>query len=135
MEKSKKNKLLHKEVIDKIGSFYFYDNYMISEISEGVIVDYNLVSKITNQLTKKFYGTDVPFVFISNRVNSYSVDPTIHLKTKSLLPNTKGYAVVSYSYVNNEIGELERIFLDIPTVIVKTLQEAIAWANKMQKKD
>jgi len=29
-----KNKLLLKQIINKVGTFYFYDNFMISEIEE-----------------------------------------------------------------------------------------------------
>ena len=46
------NKLLYKHIIDKIGSFYFYDHFMISEINEGVIVSMEMVLKFTNKYTK-----------------------------------------------------------------------------------
>jgi len=134
MKNLEKNELIDLETIDKIGTFYFYDNFMISEINEGVAVSFELVMEMTNNFTKKIYSKNKPFVFITNRINSYSVDPTIHLKTKEILPNTKGFAVITYDDMNKEIAKLEQFFLEIPTVIVNSVEEAVNWANEIIEK-
>lgn len=125
------DRLIQKHVFDKIGSFYFYDNFMISEIAEGVTVGMEMVLEVTHKYTKKYYSPNTPFVYIANRVNSYSIQPTIHFETKKLLPNTKGYAIVSYNAINNKIASLEKPFLSIPMQIFNTLEDAVSWAEAL----
>ncbi len=126
-----KDRLREKVVIKKIGCFYYFDNFMISEIDEGVEITFELVFKVTEKYTKKHFGTETPFVFITNRINSYSLDPTIHLKTKRLLPNTKGFAAITYNPINEDIAALEQLFLSIPSEIFDNLEDAIAWADSI----
>ncbi len=127
------NRLIHKQTIDKIGSFYFYDHFMVSEINEGVIVSMEMVLKFSNKYTKKYYPVDKPFVYIANRINSYSLDPTIHLESKNLLPNTRGFAAVAYNRLNYEVATIEQLFLNIPTKIFSSLKDAVIWANEIIK--
>lgn len=125
------DKLIKKLTLDKVGVFYFYTNFMISEINEGVIIDLNVVLEVTNQYTKKYYGHQVPFVYISNRVNSYSINPTIHFETAKLLSNAKGYAIVTYNTINTEVAKMEKSFLSIPTKVFSTLEDAIKWTKEL----
>ncbi|GAB1857194.1 hypothetical protein MHTCC0001_20300 [Flavobacteriaceae bacterium MHTCC 0001] len=126
-----KNKLIQKHVVDKIGTFYYFDNFMISELNEGLVVNLEVVLNVTNKLTMKHYGTTTPFVYISHRINSYSIQPTVHLTTQKLMPNTMGYAVVSYNSVHKEIVDIEKLFLDIPAKMFNCIEEAVTWANNI----
>ncbi len=130
-----KNKLLNTHIVDPIGTFYFYENFMVSEINEGVILDIDIVVKMTNQYTKKYYAKHKSFVFITNRVNSYSFNPTIHFETKKMLPNVKGYAIVTYNSINARVAKLEKNFLDIPTRVFNNLQDAAKWADELVPKN
>ncbi|SHJ54429.1 hypothetical protein [Aquimarina spongiae] len=135
MPNSLKNELIKKHTIANIGTFYCYDHFMISEINEGVIVDLKMTLEVTNTLTKKYYGRKKPFVYITNRVNSYSMDPTIHFETAKMLPNTLGYAIVTYDKTNTDVANLEKAFLKIPIQIFHSLDQAVQWAESIIPKD
>ncbi|SEL82426.1 hypothetical protein SAMN04487910_3368 [Aquimarina amphilecti] len=113
-----------------IGSFHFHKNYLISEMSEGASVDYDKATKLF-LLAKEYYGTNIPFVYITNRINSYSFEPTTHFKSAKLFPNLKGYGVVTYDAINNKIAALEQSFLNVPTKIFDNLKDAILWVDEL----
>ncbi len=114
-----------------IGSIYFFDNYIISEVKEGATITFEGTQELY-ALTKKYYGNKTPFVYISNRINSYSFEPTAHIKSKPLFPNLKGIGVVIYDPLKNEIAQLEKRFLDhVESHIFYNLEEAIEWAKKI----
>ncbi|WP_378176954.1 hypothetical protein [Aquimarina sp. SS2-1] len=123
------HKLVRKHVLD-IGTFYFYDNFLIAEMNEGVSIDFDKASKLF-LLTKEHYGNNVPFVYITNRVNSYSFKPTTHFKSAKLFPNLKGYGAVIYDSINNKIASLEQSFLDVPTKIFDNLEDAVQWVDEL----
>jgi hypothetical protein len=114
----------------EVGSFYFYKNHIVAEVKEGVAFTYEKAFRIL-ELGKAYYGNKTPFVYISNRVNSYSFNPTAHYKTQAMFPNLKGYAVVTYDEVNQEIAELEQTFLNKPVAIFHNLEHALKWVEEL----
>lgn len=122
-------KLIKKSEID-IGVVYFYKNYVITEINRGVILNFDKAAKLF-QLGIEYYGTKVPFVYISNRIHSYSFEPTSHFKSTELFPNLKGYGVVIYDHLNSEVAKLEQAFINKPTAIFHNLEEAVLWAEEL----
>lgn len=127
---SKINKTLIRKHDLNIGSFYYYENYMVAEIVEGIAFAFENATEML-KLTKTYYGNSTPFVYITNRKNSYSFNPTAHFKTAKMFPNLKGYAVVSYDAINRDIAEMERSFLNAPMRIFDSLDEAIDWVEKL----
>ncbi|MCA0133223.1 hypothetical protein [Winogradskyella alexanderae] len=107
-----------------------YDNYMVVVINEGVTV----LLKHNNILAElaKDYFENKPFVYITHRLNSYSVDPNIYIET-SKIDNLRGFAVVSKDYKARSNAEVEKMFLSKPFGIFSELEEAYEWANKMVK--
>ncbi|MBW1295531.1 hypothetical protein GBO31_08460 [Aquimarina litoralis] len=126
-----KNRLLQKHIVNGVGVFYYYDSFMISEIDEGVKVELDIVLKISDEFTKKYYSFDNPFVYIANRINSYSLQPTVHFEAKKQLPYVKGYAVVTYDAINTKIATLEQSFLEVPTKVFDNLEDAIFWSDQL----
>ncbi|PKV52290.1 hypothetical protein ATE84_4401 [Aquimarina sp. MAR_2010_214] len=122
-------KLIQKYELD-IGSVYFYENYVVTEIKEGFVLNFEKAAQLFT-LGKEYYGNKIPFVYISNRIHSYSFEPTAHFKSKELFPNLKGVAVVIYSPINNQIAELEQTFLNKPSHIFNNLEEAIKWTEQL----
>ncbi|MEW7292665.1 hypothetical protein [Aquimarina sp. 2304DJ70-9] len=122
-------KLIKKHVLD-IGSVYFYENFVVTEINEGIVFNFEKATKLF-QLGKHYYGNKTPFVYISNRINSYSFEPTAHMKSKELFPNLKGVAVVIHNPVSHKVAELEKAFLSKPSEIFYTLENAIEWVEKL----
>ncbi len=122
-------KLIKKHVLD-IGSVYFYENFVVTEVKEGIVFNFEKAAELF-RLGKHYYGNKTPFVYISNRINSYSFEPTAHIKSKELFPNLKGVAVVIHNPVSNKIAELEKAFLSKPTEIFYNLESAIDWVEKL----
>ncbi|MHA7058171.1 hypothetical protein ACWGOQ_0013195 [Aquimarina sp. M1] len=129
MLRNSTRKLVRKHILD-IGSFYFYDHFLIAEMSDGVSVDYDKATKMF-LLAKEYYGNNIPFVYITNRVNSYSFKPTAHFKSTKLFPNLRGYGVVTYDAINNKIASLEQSFLNVPTKVFDNLEDAVRWVDEL----
>lgn len=102
------NKKLIKGFEIDIGIVYFYKNYVITEMNQGVIVSFEKAAKLL-QLGIEYYRTKAPFVYISNRVHSYSFEPpTSHYKSTEMFPNLKGYGVVIYNKLNSDLQLLNK---------------------------
>lgn len=105
-----------------------YDNYIITVINEGI----TLLEKHNSILIKvaESYFVDKPFIYITNRINSYSVDPKIYFNTAQI-PNLKGFAVVTNNYQAKVNAKIEKMFFNKPFEIFTELEDAITWANEM----
>ncbi|GAA0871853.1 hypothetical protein GCM10009117_09990 [Gangjinia marincola] len=107
-----------------LGTFYFYDRIIIAELRRGVHLTFEeaqpIVAKALELYENKGFG------YISNRLHPYSVVPTDYFKL-SKLDSIKAFAVVSYSILNRENAELEKLFFDKAFSIFSDLNEAVAW--------
>lgn len=108
-------------------SIEVYPDYVISYIKK----DFHLTPDKNNVLEDiaSDYFKNRPFVYISHRKNSYSVDPSIYMQT-SKIKNLVGFAVVAevpLSKGNPEVGKL--FFNDKPFEIFETIEEAKSWVN------
>ncbi|GAA4270937.1 hypothetical protein U6A24_03470 [Aquimarina gracilis] len=121
--------LIATHVLD-IGNVYFYNNFVVTEINEGITLTFEKSAGLM-LLAKKYYGNKVPFAYISNRVHSYSFQPTAHYQSTKLFPNLIGFAVVSYGSISNEIASLEQAFVNVPKNIFTNLEDAIEWVNQL----
>lgn len=107
----------------------FYDNYVISIINEGVVVSKEISDKISKAAINYYQGK--PFVYITHRMHSYSVDPNIY-KDVSKIKNLAGFVVVSDSKTSIKSALLEKIFLNKPFQIFSNLEDGILWANNVR---
>lgn len=118
-------------------NFYFgqmtiYNNYVVTVMKEGITVtpDYNeTLLKVTAT-----YFMNKPFVYITHRINSYSVDPKIYFET-SKIDNLKGFAVVSDDYKAKVNAQIEKLFFKKPFETFNTLEEAFKWADSLVQQD
>ncbi|WP_458626278.1 hypothetical protein [Winogradskyella sp. PC D3.3] len=110
----------------------FYDNYMLTIMKEGVHVD-DVQNEMLIQIAEEFYK-DKPFVYITYRINSYSVNPNIYATT-SKMKSLAGFAVVCYDYKAKKNAQIEKLFLNKPFEIFCNLNEAFAWADKLINKE
>lgn len=117
----------------EIGKFIFYPNIIITKYNEGVHVNFeNILFPI--QLIEKFYGNDTPFVYISDRQNSYSIHPFIYTEIATLFPNFIATAVVANNNRRRMLVKLERSFLKRPIDVFYEIEPAIKWSEKVLKK-
>ncbi|NRB82866.1 MAG: hypothetical protein HRU49_03685 [Winogradskyella sp.] len=107
-----------------------YDNYVVNVMKEGVNLtpEYNAVLVDVAET----YYSDKPFIYITHRLNSYSVDPKIYYET-SKIKNLKGFAVVSNNYKSKINAQIEQRFYNKPFEIFTDLNKAFEWADDLIK--
>lgn len=110
------------------GTVSTHDNYMVAVMNEGITVSPELNS-VLEDLAANHYQ-DKKFVYITHRINSYSVDPNIYFKT-SQIPNLVGFAVVLGRKIRLDNLALEKMFFSKPFKSFKSLNKAIEWANEL----
>ena len=109
-----------------------YDNYLVVVVNEGVNITpehNNVLLEITE---KHFYNK--PFVYLTHRIHSYSVDPKIYFET-SKIENLKGFAVISSNYKAKVNAQIEQMFLNKPFKIFTELENAVAWVDEILQEE
>lgn len=105
-----------------------YENYLIAQVNEG----FHLLPKHNEVLldVAESYYKDRSFVYITERINSYSVDPQIYFRT-SKIKNLVGIAVVSKKYIAKSNADVEKMFFSKPFETFKDIEGAKTWANSL----
>ncbi len=117
----------------EFGVFYFFDSLVISEINEGVFFQWKMAEKAV-KASKEFYGENQPIVYISNRINNYTVAPTDWLKFYSNRHQLKHYSVVGNTKGSLPSTLLEKMFFNGSLQQFDDLEEAIEWSLAKIKK-
>jgi len=114
------------------GVYEFHDNYIISEIGEGVSFGIDEISVVID-LVKQRYSGD--FGYISNRKKDYSVNPIVW-PFSAQLANLKVYAIVVSARSSLDALKLEMAFLEesgfpegTKLQIFTEIEEAEAWVR------
>jgi hypothetical protein len=107
---------------------YIYDNYLISVIDEGVILEPSFMKTFLKIIDKYYKNKD--FIYIANRVNSYSINPAIY-KECSKIENLKGFCIVSNEPEKKSSYNVEKLFYNKLFVHFRKMDEAVKWANKI----
>lgn len=112
----------------EFGSIEVYENFVISYINKGfhLTPDKN---KILEDIANEYFF-DRAFVYITHRKYSYSVDPSIYLKTSEII-NLAGFAVVAQVPLAKGNAQVEKLFLDKPFEIFSSLDEAKTWVQSI----
>lgn len=116
------------EESSELGTFYFYPNIVIGILKEGTILDLDTTSQLVALSERNFGLRD--FVYISLRLHSYSVDPTIY-PLVSEMKNLKGIAIVSERDSYQKNFEVEKQFYSHNMRIFNDLDEAILWSKNL----
>lgn len=115
----------------KIATVYFYENLVIVEANEGVVVSYNSSFEILKK------GIQImktrPIVYIANRIHSYSVNPT-DFKYLEAIPTLKGIALVHYTEESKVNATYEATFFNKPIESFESLEDAYHWAKNILNK-
>ncbi len=121
---------LTKIITSKIATVYIYNKHIaVVEVNEGVNLSYTTARSLLFKGLLAFKNR--PWVYISNRVNSYSVVPTdyeyLH-KIKTL----KALSIGVPSGTDPSMTAIEQIFCRKPFQLFDNgLEEAMQWAEKM----
>ena len=98
----------YKVLTVSLGDLYFFENYLVTEFNEGENVTFENFKEVAEAI-KTRYG-DRPIGFISNRINSYSIDLTDAELFNNAFPNVKAYAVIVHKPMTKQIFEIENHF-------------------------
>ncbi|WP_452226138.1 hypothetical protein [Lacinutrix cladophorae] len=114
----------------KNGTFYFFKDFIVSEINQGAIINWETAQEIINMATD-YYGENPQICYISNRINPYSINPidwNIFFKSGKRL---NGYAIVSYTENGWLNALIEKLFYNSKIARFKNLFEAISWVKEI----
>ncbi|WP_236669188.1 hypothetical protein [Aquimarina mytili] len=108
-----------------------FENYVINVMNEGITVipEYN---NVFVEIANKHFKHKA-FVYITHRIHSYSVDPTIYIETAKI-KNLVGFAVVSNTSLQKMQTKIEKTFFGKEFRQFDTMEEALEWKDEIIKK-
>lgn len=124
--------LEHEEIKLPFGNFYLFDRIVVSELNEGIHFDWKRV-KILSDIIVRHYGNEKKLVYISNRVNSYSIEPQLWVKFEKKYNLFISAGIVAYDKSGGLSVVLERLFSKESINRFRFLKEAMDWAIKFTK--
>ncbi|MCK8524111.1 hypothetical protein M0D21_21215 [Aquimarina sp. D1M17] len=108
-----------------------YNDHVIVYINNGVTVSPENISEL-NFVTKKHFENKL-YIYITVRVNSYTVDPMIYLESNKI-ENLLGFAIVSKDSKQISQVKIEKVFTNKKIKQFRTLKKALQWKDKIIKK-
>ena len=125
-------KIKHHKLEMPYGNYYLYDNFFVGELNEGVHFDWNKAKEVVEKVID-FYGKDAKIGFISNRINSYSIDPHNWKKIEEEYDLIAGSAIVMYSSSTYMNASIEKQFAKKTIKRCMSLNEAIDWMINLKE--
>ncbi|MEE2772801.1 MAG: hypothetical protein VX712_11340 [Bacteroidota bacterium] len=104
----------------------FYKNFVVSTVHENSNLDESEIQELKDVIID--YYQNRPFVYISNRLHSYSVNPLIYVNLVQL-NLLKGICIVCEDFNRLQTANFERQFATMPFDLFQDLEEAKAWAK------
>ncbi|NAS12513.1 hypothetical protein [Poritiphilus flavus] len=116
------------------GDFFLFDSFIIAEIHEDVLFNWEEHGKrITEDLSNLYENDGRDIVYISNRIHSYNVMPADWIKFFRNSYKLRGYAIVSYSRASYLNALLEKLFVPTRFRRFRSLDWAISWATELSR--
>lgn len=109
----------------------FYEGYVISVMREGVVFGKDRIHDLV-QICSNYYQTS-KFVYISNRLHNYNVDPTIYLNLENV-GNLAGITIVSQKASSINMANFEKNFSKVPFSVFLEMEEARKWVGELLNK-
>jgi len=106
----------------------FKTNCAICVVNDGETITIEKNKRLTSYVLNHF--KDQPFVFITNRVNSFAVDPMIYVDASNV-DTLLAVGVVTSHFGSLQSCKVEKIFCTKPFETFYKLENAINWANKI----
>ncbi len=131
-ENSEFSKLIHYKIEMPFGNFYLLEKFFISEIHEGVHFDWEMIKSVMTEVVE-FYGENAKIGYISNRVNSYSMNPQTWNKVQKKYNLLFASAIVSYNNITFMNASIEKQFTTISIKRCLSLEEAIQWIKSLNE--
>ena len=113
------------------GDFYLFDTFIVGEIRENTHITWKEHGKlIAEELSGLYDNNGKDIIYISNRVNDYSLVPTDWKKFFKFSYNLKAYGIISYTKTGFFNAMLERMFVNTKLRWFNSLEDAIEWVGK-----
>lgn len=122
----------HYKIEFPFGNFYLFEKYFISEINEGIHFDWEMIKTVMAEVVE-FYGVDAKIGYISNRINSYSMNPQTWDKVQKKYNMIVAGAIVSYNNMTFMNSSLEKQLANISIKRCLSLDEAIEWILNLKE--
>jgi hypothetical protein len=133
--KFEESKNLTKFIRNKIqlsfGKFFICDHFVVAELNHEIHVDWSIIKKIAQMIIEQ-YGTTKKIGFISNKVNSYSIDPLVWVTFNKEYDFIEATAIVWYNDAGFMSATLEKMFLKNSVKLCESLEEAIHWVTNTE---
>ena len=126
-ENSKYFKLLRNSKIEfSFGTFFFLDKIIISELNEGIHFDWQKIEQVISAVAEH-YGGNFKIAFLSNKINSYSIEPHLWLRFYKEYNFIIASAIVTYNEIGFNNATLEKHFSRTSVKRCNTLDKGIEW--------
>lgn len=113
-------------------SLKFYRGFVVSNIREDVVLDKKNTEALVRACSGIYQGEK--FVYISQRSNSYNVDPLIYIGLEKAT-NLWGIAIVSNKASALKMAFFEKNFARFPFEIFTEFEESLTWAKAILSKE
>ena len=110
-----------------ISEVFIHKNFVISQIKDGLHLEPEHVQVLQTIIDQHYVKRKL--VYISNRVNSYSVNPLCY-KSLVTMKNLAAIAIVTSSEHGLKTANFEMDFYGRPSAVFSSLTGAIDWAEK-----
>ncbi len=129
-----KKSIFYREAIQLVekpyGKFYLFDTFIVSEINEGVVFTWDGHGKnLSAQFEELYEQNGSNLVYISNRINSYSIKPNDWIKFFKSNYSFKAYGAVNYRKQSLFSLAIEKLFFNKEIQSFATIDDAIIWAK------
>lgn len=104
---------------------FIFENYVISQINEGIVLRPENNDEMRDIIQN--YFIDKKWVYISNRVHDYTVNPVTYLET-SKITDLLGICIVTTSVIGKKTALFESKFYSKKFMVASNIVEAINWA-------
>lgn len=131
---SLKETLHYKNVVKELNfpfaDVYIFDGFVVSEVKEGITFSWNEHAKVMVEEISTFAQTNgEDIIYISHRINSYSVIASDWLKFFKHSYGLKNYGVVGYKKASFLNTMMENLFFNNKIKRFTDLNAAIDWAS------
>lgn len=106
----------------------FYSDFVVARVKEGVVFTKKNAQDLVDVCAGHFENES--FVYISHRLNNYTVDPTLFVNLEEAT-NLAGTGFVTDEEKILDIYSYRKTFGSIPFKIFIQLEEAISWAREI----
>ncbi|WP_034058340.1 hypothetical protein [Lacinutrix jangbogonensis] len=114
------------------GKLYFFPKFIISEMDYGIHLDWAKIEKVIKAIFSH-YGMNCKIGYISNKVNSYSFEPTLWTKFYKNYDFIIASVSVCYSHINYINATLEKQFSKKSVKRTDNIKDSIKWITNLKE--